>query len=128
MAQIYIVDDHQVMRQSYALLLRRMPGVELCGEAASAEEALPELEALQPDLVLIDISLPGLRGDELLAILQARMPQIGVVIISGHDDEALEKGVLAQGARGYLPKDRLAVELSRAIMTALDGRVYQCER
>lgn len=125
MKRVYIIDDHPVMRQSCTLLLQRIPGVELCGEAASAEEALPLLEAARPDVVLVDMSLPGMSGIELLSVLQERMPTISVLIISGHEDQDVEEGVLAQGAGGYLPKDYIATELNNAIQTVLAGKVYQ---
>jgi len=128
MTRIYIVDDHAVMRQSYALLLRRHGKVEICGEAASAEEALAEIDSCAPDLVLIDMSLPKMDGLALLQILRKRMPQLYVLMISGHNDTSFIDGVLAQGAQGYLSKDVAPKQLLDAIEQILAGHLYRSDQ
>jgi DNA-binding NarL/FixJ family response regulator len=127
MKRIYIVDDHAVMRQSYALLLQRHGALELCGEAASAEEALTQMSCVQPDLVLIDMSLPKMNGLELLGILRKQMPQLYVLMVSGHRDNVFIDGILAQGAHGYLPKELAPKQLIAAIEQILSGHIYRCD-
>lgn len=131
MTRIYIVDDHVVMRQSYALLLKRMPHVEICGEATTAEEALAQLATVDPDLfpniLLVDMSLPGMSGVDLLEQINGRFPHVAVLIISGHNDTEVAENVIAHGACGYLPKDLIATELSNAIQCVLDGKIYRTD-
>ena len=127
MKRIYIIDDHAVMRQSYTLLLRRHGALEPCGEAASAEEALLEIENVSPDLVLIDMSLPAMDGLGLLQILRKRMPQLHVLMVSGHNDTLFIDGILAEGAQGYLAKELAPKQLLEAIDRILEGHIYRSD-
>lgn len=125
MKRIFIIDDHEIMRQSYALLLSRHGGFELCGEAASAADALAQLAGVQPDLVIVDVSLPDMDGVELLHILRRQQPELRILMISGHTDRALIDGLLAKGAHGYLAKEQAAQRLLTAVEQVLDGQIYR---
>jgi DNA-binding NarL/FixJ family response regulator len=125
MKRIYIIDDHKIMRQSYALLLSRHVDFELCGEAASATEALAQLASAKPDLVIVDVSLPDMDGVELLRILRSQMPELRILMISGHTDRALIDGLLARGAHGYLAKEQAPQRLLTAVEQVLNGQIYR---
>ncbi len=127
MKRIYIIDDHAIMRQSYRLLLRRHGALEICGEAASAEAALIDIENAHPDLVLIDMSLPVMDGLELLQILGKRLPHLHVLMVSGHNDSHFIDGILAQGAHGYLSKDMAPKQLLDAIEQIFAGHLYRSD-
>ena len=83
--QLFIVEDHPAMRDAYTLTINAEPDLTICGSASTAEHALSEINRLHPDLVLVDISLPGMSGIEFLRSLQAQRPDLPALIISGHD-------------------------------------------
>ncbi len=128
MKRIYIIDDHAIMRKSYTLLLQRHDTLELCGEADSAEEALSEIEQARPDLVLVDMSLPAMDGLDLLRILRKQMPQLHVLMVSGHNDSHFIDGILSQGAQGYVSKDLAPKQLLAAIDQILAGHIYRSDK
>lgn len=101
---VYIVEDHAVVREGYATLLSRHPGLEVLGASASAEAALEELPGCLPDLVLIDVSLPGMNGILLLQHLRRRCPGLTALMVSGHAQDLYERDAEAAGASGYVMK------------------------
>jgi DNA-binding NarL/FixJ family response regulator len=115
MYKVFIVEDHPIMRQSYALVLRREADIAICGEAESAEEALPQISAAAPDIVLIDFSLPGMNGLELVQQLQVEHPALPTIVISGHQEEIFIESILAAGATRYIVKERAAQLLIETI-------------
>ncbi|MBX3011450.1 MAG: response regulator transcription factor [Caldilineaceae bacterium] len=121
MAKVFIVEDHPIMRQSYLLVLKRAPELIVCGEAQSAEEALIHIPIATPDIVLVDFSLPGMNGLELVQILQQEHPQLPTVVISGHHEETFIEGILAAGATGYIVKEQMAQQLIDTIRQILDA-------
>lgn len=114
MKKVFVVEDHLTMREMLATLVARTPSLEMCGEAASAEKALQDIPASSPDIVLIDVSLPGMNGIELGKQIRADLPDLPILFISGHDESVYAEQALQIGARGYTMKGD-----PRAIMTAL---------
>ncbi len=100
MSKILIVDDHPLMRKGLALSLNAETDLTVCGQAANAEEALSVLEELDPDLAIVDISLPGMGGLELIKHMQALRPEMRTLVVSRHD-EALyaERAIRARRTR-----------------------------
>jgi DNA-binding NarL/FixJ family response regulator len=118
--RILIADDHPVFRFGLRMLLESESDLEVVGEAGSGEDALAKTEALQPDVVLMDINLPGINGVEATQrILQAR-PRTGVLMVTMLDDNSL-LAALRAGARGYLLKGAAADETLRAIRAVAHG-------
>ena len=108
MARIFLVDDHLLMRQSYALLIAEDPALEICGEAGSGCEALAQIPHCAPDAIVIDISLAGgMSGIDLLKQLRVLRADLPVLIVSGHEESMYAERMLRLGARGYLMKDQL---------------------
>jgi DNA-binding NarL/FixJ family response regulator len=126
-SKIFVVEDHARMRQMMLALIERMEGVESCGAAGTAEEALELLQACKPDLVLADISLPGMDGISLIKKLGAEWPDLAVLAISAYDDALYAMGALQAGARGYVAKAD-ALQVTQAIRSILAGEVYLSER
>ena len=126
--RIFIVDDHPMMRQGLAQLIGAEPDLEICGEAENAELALSGIGALQPDLVLGDISLPGKNGLELIKDFQALRPGLPVLIISMHDESLYAGRVLRAGGRGYIMKQEGGKKLMQAIRQVLGGKIYVSEK
>jgi DNA-binding NarL/FixJ family response regulator len=101
--QIFIVEDHPSMRAAYKLVISTQPDLTLCGEAATGEDALLAIPAVAPDLVLVDISLPGMSGLDLLKQLNAQKPELPALIVSGHDKDLYSNSTLTN-AKGYIQK------------------------
>ena len=108
MVNVFIVEDHAVIRQGYALVLRREPDMCICGEADSGEAALMQIQTAGPDIVLVDFSLPGMNGLEVVQHLHKERPGLPTIVISGHEDEGFIEGILAAGATRYIVKERAA--------------------
>src|SRR5690242_1795243 len=100
--KLFIVDDHPVFREGLVGLIRREPGLSVCGEADNASQALSAIEQLAPDLVLADISLPGKSGLELVKDIRSLGPEIPVLVISMHDETLYAERILRAGGRGYI--------------------------
>lgn len=121
--KVVLADDHTLVREGIrGLLEAKMPQLQIVGGAASGEEALKMCRELKPDLLLLDISMPGLGGLEVLAELKGVNPLLKVIILSQHTDRAYVMRALKLGAKGYLAKKALAGELVSAIQAVLEGR------
>jgi DNA-binding NarL/FixJ family response regulator len=116
------------MREGYASLISHEPDMEICGQAASAEEAFAVVPGLKPDVVVADLSLPGVNGIELIKRLQALGACGAILVVSAHDEALYAERVLAAGARGYLMKHESAGNVVEAIRKVLAGNLYLSER
>jgi two-component system invasion response regulator UvrY len=121
---VMLVDDHAVVRMGFRLLLEGTPDLRVVAEAASGEEALRRYEALRPDVVVLDISMPGMGGLGALARLLAKEPAARVLVLSAHEDPVHPRRALTAGARGYLTKRSAAEALIEAIRRVAAGQVY----
>lgn len=128
MGKIFIVEDHAMIRRGYISLIKRKLDLEICGEATSAEDALNLIPASAPDLVLVDVSLPGMSGVDLVRRLKLTQPELPTLVISGHEETLFVEGVLAAGARGYIMKEQVPDVLIAAIYQVLSGQHYLSER
>jgi DNA-binding NarL/FixJ family response regulator len=125
MPKIFIVDDHPVIRQNYILLIRRESNLEICGEASSGLEALAQIHQLNPDIVVLDVSLTGeMDGVELLKQLLAWRSDLAVLMVSGHDESIYAERVLQLGARGYVAKGDALLFL-QALRQVANGGIYK---
>lgn len=120
---IYVVEDHPLMRDLLQAYLKSHGDYHVCGVAPSAEIAMDELEKLDPDLVIVDVSLPDMNGIDLVEELRARYPGLLCLMLSGHHDASYVERALLAGARGYIIKGN-PTELFDAIETVLAGEVY----
>lgn len=119
--QVYIVEDHPVVREGYALLFGLAPDLDVAGMAVSAEEALAALPSPAPDLVIVDMALPGMSGLDLIEVLHARIPTLRMLVVSGQARQVYETRVLAAGAVGFVSKDDGPEALLAAVHAALGG-------
>jgi DNA-binding NarL/FixJ family response regulator len=122
-SNVYIVEDNDRMRTLLREWIDELPGLRVCGAAATAETALQELPGLQVDLAVIDMSLPAMGGIELVARLREERPQTRCLILSGHNEKSYVERALAAGAQGYLLKGEPA-EIENAITRVLSGEQY----
>jgi two-component system, NarL family, response regulator NreC len=122
--RILLADDHAVLRAGLRLLLNSQPDLEVIAEAASGTEALKLAEDLQPDLILLDLSMPGLGGMDALPAIRRRAPSARILILTMHDDPQYLRQALKSGAVGYVLKKAADVELLFAVRAVLSGAVY----
>ncbi|MBV8485122.1 MAG: response regulator transcription factor [Verrucomicrobia bacterium] len=126
-SRIFIVDDHPMTRAGLAHLINHQPDTLICGEAENAAEALDRMAVSQPDLMLIDITLPGKSGLELIKDVKAMRPDLAILVISMHDESLYADRVLRAGARGYITKHEGGDKLIGAIRHVLSGKIYVSE-
>jgi DNA-binding NarL/FixJ family response regulator len=125
---IFIVDDHPIVRQGLALLINREPDLAVCGDAEEAGSALDRIEELKPDLVVLDISLNGPDGLDLLKTIRARDLNLPVLILSMMDEVLYAERGLRAGANGYIMKQQATEQVLVAIRRILGGEIYVSER
>lgn len=121
---VLVVDDHPLMRDGISQLIDQQPDLRVCGGASSGPEALTALERLEPDLMLVDISLPGMDGIELIKAVRKRAARLPLLVLSMHDESLYAERAVRAGAKGYVMKHASAEILLTAIRRVLDGRVY----
>lgn len=124
MIQVAIVDDHQIVRAGFRELLSEDSSIKLGFEAANGDEALEKLRTSPCDVLLLDISLPGKSGVDVLRTVRQRYPETRVLILSGFPEESYALAMIRNGASGYLCKDCDRDELLRAIHMVATGRRY----
>jgi DNA-binding NarL/FixJ family response regulator len=122
--RVLLADDHRIVREGLGALLRQQEGIELVGEAADGLSAVKQARALRPDVVVTDISMPGLNGVEAIRRIHKETPQTKVLCLSVHDETTLVLSVIDAGAAGYVLKDASFEELAGAITQVMAGRVY----
>ena len=127
MPRILIVDDHPLVRTGFAQLIGDCPDLEVCCEAADMAEALRLIDNNSPDLAIIDLSLAGGSGLDLIERIKSRNPNILMLVASMHDETLYAERVLAAGARGYINKQEAQENIIRAIRQVLAGKVYLSE-
>ena len=125
-ARILLVDDHQIMRDGLRLLLRENPGFEVVGDAFDTEAAWRAVNELKPDLIILDLELPGAGGMALALRLQQNFPDIKVVILTGHTEPQFVNEALRAGVQGYVSKMNASSQLIAALQAVLAGHVYLC--
>lgn len=125
--RILIVDDHPVVREGLVQQLNREPDLVVCAQASNVSQALAALDEYQPDLVLVDINLPGRSGLELIRDIRVLNPRIPMLVLSMHDEDVFAERVLKAGGRGYVSKEAGGDILLKAIRRILCGQIYVSE-
>ena len=126
--KIVLVDDHPVFREGLAQILDAEKDLKVSGEAGEAAGALKLIKRLQPDLALVDISLPGESGLKLIKKLRATHIDIKILVVSMHDEALYANRALRAGADGYIMKQEDPDEIVQAVRDVLDGRIYVSEQ
>lgn len=122
--RIVIVDDHPLFRKGLEQLINSNDDFAVCGEAGTAAEAMSEIRKLNPDLVIVDISLPGANGIELIKNVRAEFPNLCVLVLSMHDESLYALRALRAGAQGYVMKQEALGKVVNAIREVFAGRPY----
>jgi two-component system invasion response regulator UvrY len=124
MIRVLLVDDHAVVRTGFRLLLQSLGEVSVVAEAESGEAACRLYSELEPDVVVMDIAMPGMGGLEALRRMRARHPQVRVLTLSAHDDPMHARRCLQEGALGFLSKRSAPEALVQAVTVVASGRRY----
>jgi len=124
MIRVLLVDDHAVVRTGFRLLLQSVGEVSVVAEAESGEAACQLYSELEPDVVVMDIAMPGMGGLEALRRMKARHPQVRVLTLSAHDDPMHARRCLSEGALGFLSKRSAPEALVQAVTVVASGRRY----
>jgi DNA-binding NarL/FixJ family response regulator len=125
--KVFLVEDHPVYAEGLVDILKSEPNLAVCGQAGSAEEALRRIPRLAPDLVLVDITLPGMSGLDLIKRLRRKYPEIKLLVISMREEQLYAARVLRAGGDGYVMKQQDPEEIIDAIRDVLAGRIYVSE-
>lgn len=121
---VVLADDHTLVRAGIRALLEKLPGVKVTGEAGDGREVLNLVKAQRPDVVLMDIAMPGLNGLEAAERMARDFPKVRVIMLSMHNNEEYVLRAIKSGASGYLLKKAATAELETALHRVVDGEVY----
>ncbi len=127
-SRVLIVDDHPVFRHGISALINAEPDLVVCGEASSSPSALDAMRKLEPDIALLDISLPGTNGIELVKLMKAEYPKLPLLMLSMHDESLYALRALKAGALGYVMKAEALTHVLDALRKALRGEIYVSPR
>lgn len=125
---VFVVDDHPIVRQGLVQLIDQEPDLKVCGEAADVKEARAGLSRMQPDIVILDLSLRDSDGLELVKDIRARYETLPVLVLSMHDESIYAERLLSAGANGYIMKQAASDQLLAAVRRVLAGGIYVSER
>ncbi len=128
MINIVIVDDHELVREGLKKVLQKDHGLRVVGEARDAEQLFDVLEKNEIQLIVLDISLPGKDGLEILKDLRMRFPRVKSLILSMHPEDRFAVRTLKAGASGYLTKESAASELVTAVRKIMNGEIYTTQK
>jgi len=126
--KIILVDDHELVRDGVRLLLMDESSIEIVGEASNADQMFSLIDSVIPHVIFLDITMPGISGIEATKTLTQKHPDIGIVMLTTHDDEEYIFGALDAGARGYLSKDSRKEELLNAVESVANGGGYYSKK
>ena len=124
---VLIVDDHPIVRQGLGQLIDREADLQVCGEASDVREARAALQRLEPDVVILDLSLRDSDGIELIKDIRSRQQRLPVLVLSMHDEAIYAERLLGAGANGYIMKQAAAEQLLTAVRRVLAGGIYVSE-
>jgi DNA-binding NarL/FixJ family response regulator len=126
--RIFLVDDHPLVREWLTQLINQQADLVVCGESESAPAALATIGIARPDLAIVDISLKGSSGLELIKSLKELSPDVPMLVLSMHDESLYAERVLRAGARGYINKSETAQKVVEAIRRVLQGKLFVSEK
>jgi DNA-binding NarL/FixJ family response regulator len=121
---VVLVDDHHLVRRGFRLILSQHPDLEVVGECSNGHQALEMVQQLKPDVVVLDVAMPGCNGVEATRLLRQNCPSSAVLILSMHKDAPYVRETLRAGAKGYLVKDSIDSDLVRGVRAVARGEGF----
>jgi DNA-binding NarL/FixJ family response regulator len=126
--KVLLVEDHPMFREHLGTLIKRELGLTICGEADNIQDAMRLIQETQPDVAIVDITLHGSSGLELLKDLKAQNIDVNILVLSMHDEDLYAERALRAGARGYISKNEASKEVIKALRSVLNGEIYVSQR
>lgn len=126
--KVLLVEDHPMFREHLGTLIKRELGLTICGEADNIQDAMSLIQETQPDVAIVDITLHGSSGLELLKDLKAQNISVNILVLSMHDEDLYAERALRAGARGYISKNEASKEVIKALRSVLNGEIYVSQR
>jgi len=127
-SRILIIDDHVMVREGVAEIIKHEPDLDVCGTATTAHEGIEAVRKLKPDLILVDITLPGKNGIEFIKDVRAMNPDLRILVMSMHDESLYVDRVLRAGGRGYIRKQEGGEKLIAALRRVMRGEIAVSEK
>lgn len=127
-SNVFLVDDHPLVREWLITLVNQLPGLRVCGEAASGDAAIEGIRATAPDVAIVDLSLPEGSGLSLIKSIKTEFSDIAVIVLSMHDERIYAERAFRAGARGYVMKGESTSSISAALREVLAGKLYLSPR
>jgi len=122
--RIMLADDHPLIREAIANLIRGAPEFELVGEVANGKECLARVQELRPDILVLDIAMPEMNGEQVTRELRRRFPELKIIALSGYTDRQFVRAMTKAGAKGYVVKSASGRELIHALRAVASGKHY----
>jgi len=122
--RILLVDDHPIVRQGLKTLLEGRPGWQVIGEASDGAEAVEKAKDLDPDVIVLDVTMPRMNGLEACRLIRRRSPNLEILFVTQHDSPQMMREALDAGARGYVVKSNAARDLLEAVEAVSQHRVF----
>jgi DNA-binding NarL/FixJ family response regulator len=126
--KILIVDDHPILRKGLAMVINQEPDLLVAGEAEDAQTALKMIDTVNPDLVMVDLSLPGIDGIELIKTMKLKYRDLPSLVVSMHDESIYAERALRAGARGYIMKQEAVEKVLVAIRKVIKGEIFVSDK
>jgi len=126
--KIFLVDDHPLLREGLTRFINLQPDMHVCGEATTTHQALKSLSILKPDVVILDLTLGGSNGLDLIKDMKLQSLKSLVLVLSMHDESLYAERALRAGAKGYIMKEEASKEVLKAIHRILAGEIYLSEK
>lgn len=127
-SKVLLVEDHPMFREHLGMLIKRELGLTICGEADNIQDAMRLIKETSPDVAIVDITLHGSSGLELLKDLKAQNIDLNILVLSMHDEDLYAERALRAGARGYISKNEASKEVIKALRSVLNGEIYVSQR
>lgn len=126
--KILIVDDHPILRKGLSMVINQEPDLVVAGEAEDASAALEMIDSIMPDVVIVDLSLPGVDGIELIKTMKLRYKDLPALVVSMHDESLFAERALRAGARGYIMKQEAVENVLIALRKVLHGEIFVSDK